>query len=62
MTDLSSHFNLLISQRLRWAEAFADGVMAASEELVTLCHQEIAKPRDEVITAEILPLVAACCW
>ena len=62
MTDLSSHFNLLISQRLRWAEAFADGVMAASEELVTLCHQEIAKPRDEVITAEILPLVAACRW
>ena len=36
--------------------------MASTNELAQLAGREIGKPREEVVTAEILPLVAACRW
>ncbi|MEE2682097.1 MAG: aldehyde dehydrogenase family protein [Planctomycetota bacterium] len=62
MTLHSDQFDQLISRRTRWAGAFADRIMAATTELSRLAGEEIGKPREEVVTAEVLPLVASCRW
>ncbi len=62
MTLHSRQLDLLRTERVRWTGRFRHLILKAADEFVRLAEKELAKPRHETITAEILPLVASCRW
>lgn len=64
MTDglSGAHSPPSLSSRRRWIKRFRLSVLEHLEELVALVETEVGKPRHEIVTNEILPLVAACRW
>lgn len=51
-----------MSERLAWLRRFRRLVIADEPTLTRLVGQEAGKPRWEVLTAELLPLLWACRW
>lgn len=49
-----------LADRLRWVARFRHLVAAHEPRLAALAEEEIAKPRVELLTADIAPLLAAC--
>jgi len=64
MTDglSGAHSPPSLAHRRRWIERFRLSVLDRLEPLVDLVEDEVGKPRHEIVTTEILPLVASCRW
>ena len=62
MKSTDEHFQDLRRSRSRWCTRFGRSLLGSTDELARLVEHEIGKPRYEVVTQEILPLVQSCKW
>ena len=64
--DAPTHVGVLIApprrRRVAFARQYARGIAARERELTDLMHDELAKPRWEAFTGDILPVLAGARW
>ena len=51
-----------VTQRLDWLRGFRLRLFDATDRFTELVREEIGKPEHEVITGDLLPLLASCKW